>query len=86
MRTKALGANVGAGRFGLPLRERQAEAQHQASARGRSGLQEAAPGESVRRGLLDSERRGSGCAVIDDHDLPPCQLAAACLIASRMRT
>ncbi len=39
---------IGVGRFGFAVCERQAQAQHQASARGRSGLQEAAPGETVR--------------------------------------
>ena len=39
---------IGAGRFANTACERQAQAQHQASARGRSGLQEAAPGETVR--------------------------------------
>ena len=38
---------IGVGRFGFAVRERQAQAQHQAAARGRSGLQEAAPGETV---------------------------------------
>ena len=39
---------IGVGRFGFAVCERQAQAQHQASARGRSGLQEPAPGETVR--------------------------------------
>ena len=39
---------IGAGRFRLAVCERQTEAQHEAAARGRSGLQEDAPGESVR--------------------------------------
>jgi hypothetical protein len=39
---------IGAGRFGFAVGERQAEAQHQAPARGRSGLQEGAPGETAR--------------------------------------
>jgi hypothetical protein len=40
---------IGAGRFGVATCERQAQAQQQASARGRSGLQEGASGETGRR-------------------------------------
>ena len=39
---------IGVGRLGFAACERQAQAQHQASARGRSGLQETAPREAVR--------------------------------------
>ena len=39
---------IGVGRFGFAVCERQAQTQHQPSARGRSGLQEPAPGETVR--------------------------------------
>jgi hypothetical protein len=60
-----------AGRFGMAVCDRQAQAQHQASARGRPGLQEPASGEVVTW----------------DHRQPPRPLdCAACLIASRIRT
>ena len=38
---------IGIGRFGITVCERQAQAQHQASARGRSGPQEPPPGETA---------------------------------------
>jgi hypothetical protein len=38
---------IGVGRFDITIWERQAQAQNQASARGRSGLQEPSPGEVV---------------------------------------
>jgi hypothetical protein len=38
---------IGAGRFGIAVCERQAQTQHQASARRRPGLHEPAPGETV---------------------------------------
>ena len=39
---------IGVGCLGLAVCQRQAQAQHQTSASGRSGLQEGAPGETVR--------------------------------------
>ena len=39
---------IGIGRFGFAVCERQAEAKHQASARGHSSLQEPAPRNTVR--------------------------------------
>ena len=39
---------IGVGRFGFAVCERQAQAQQQASTRGRSGLEEPAPRETVR--------------------------------------
>ena len=44
---EGVGREVGAGRLGNVACERQAQAQHQAAAGGRSGLQEAAPGDAV---------------------------------------
>ena len=42
------------GRFGFAACERQAETQHQASARGSTGPEKAAPGESVHRSQFTS--------------------------------
>ena len=44
------------GRFGFAVCEWQTQAQHQAAARGRSGLQEAAPGKTFA-GEIDPGRR-----------------------------
>ncbi len=51
------------GRFRIVICEGQAQAQQQAAARGRAGLQEAAPGEGLRRG----GSIGGGAGVIEDH-------------------
>ena len=73
----------GVGGFGF---ERQAQAQHEASACGCAGLQEAAAGETAcRRRSVGA--RGRGNEGIEDHGQPPCRLdCAASLIASRIRT
>ena len=87
MRMKALGVKPSASAASAsPCGERQAQAQQQAAAGGRSGLQEPAPGESVRGPGFD--RFGeAGSDAIEDHCRTPSSVdCAARLIASRMRT
>jgi hypothetical protein len=64
------GEAIGIGRFGITVSNRQAQAQHQTAASGRSGLQEPASGQVI----------GDHYQPLGPFD------CAASLIASRMRT
>ena len=62
--------------------EGQIEAQHQAAACGRPGLEETAAGQAACRRFTQSGGMGRGM----NHGMTPCQYDAANLMASRMRT